>query len=428
MAKKERWEDQLNSASEEFNPSGQELRDEENLKDELWQELHSIIDILESDKYYRIKASEDIPERIAPVDPFKLREILQQVQLRGINLQDSRDRARLDRKIKEIELKIYHHFIPFIESRIHLFGWHNSPLTKGGLPKKLTPRYVENFFKNAYQDVENSELLPDEKIVLLAELNRLQEKFKNYQKEPILFNFEFLEQELYEQLHDLALSRMVASMRVKESGRAELTGEQTIEQRRSIEQLTQKGKQLRELVSQITDAEIKKEYGQKVKLLLSWITREKHFQEAPVELAWLDARSRDLWQRARQIQEKVKVSEQEIDEIEVSLDQLEEKIGPMEEIQKIAARLRIVRMIIQGKEVNEEDELLNLPAEGPDWAWRRLGIAPDASFTKVKRVYRQLAIKHHPDINRGDAKAEEMMKKINEAYGFIRETQRGNVI
>ena len=49
-----------------------------------------------------------------------------------------------------------------------------------------------------------------------------------------------------------------------------------------------------------------------------------------------------------------------------------------------------------------------------------LGLTPDASDEEVKRAYRQLAKKYHPDMNPGDAHAAEMMNRINAAYDQIK--------
>ena len=51
--------------------------------------------------------------------------------------------------------------------------------------------------------------------------------------------------------------------------------------------------------------------------------------------------------------------------------------------------------------------------------YRVLGVDQNASQTKIKEAYRQLAFKHHPDRNRENAAAAEMMKKINEAYAVL---------
>jgi len=48
-----------------------------------------------------------------------------------------------------------------------------------------------------------------------------------------------------------------------------------------------------------------------------------------------------------------------------------------------------------------------------------LGVARDASDAEIKKAFRQLALKHHPDRNPGDSGAEERFKTINEAYAVL---------
>ena len=48
-----------------------------------------------------------------------------------------------------------------------------------------------------------------------------------------------------------------------------------------------------------------------------------------------------------------------------------------------------------------------------------LGISKGASESEIKKAYRALAKKYHPDVNPGDANAEAMFKEINEAYEVL---------
>lgn len=48
-----------------------------------------------------------------------------------------------------------------------------------------------------------------------------------------------------------------------------------------------------------------------------------------------------------------------------------------------------------------------------------LGVRRDASDKDIKQTYRRLARQYHPDVNPGDATAEQRFKEISEAYGVL---------
>lgn len=51
--------------------------------------------------------------------------------------------------------------------------------------------------------------------------------------------------------------------------------------------------------------------------------------------------------------------------------------------------------------------------------YRTLGVQPDASQDDLKKAYRSLAKKYHPDLHPGDHEAEARFKEINEAYEVL---------
>lgn len=53
-----------------------------------------------------------------------------------------------------------------------------------------------------------------------------------------------------------------------------------------------------------------------------------------------------------------------------------------------------------------------------------LGVSKNASQDEIKKAYRKLAVKYHPDKNKGDKKAEDRFKEIGEAYEVLKDTEK----
>ncbi|MEW6518042.1 MAG: DnaJ C-terminal domain-containing protein [Thermodesulfobacteriota bacterium] len=56
--------------------------------------------------------------------------------------------------------------------------------------------------------------------------------------------------------------------------------------------------------------------------------------------------------------------------------------------------------------------------------YKVLGVAKDASADEIKKAYRKLALKYHPDRNQGNKESEEKFKEANEAYAVLSDAEK----
>src|ERR1700758_3547690 len=56
--------------------------------------------------------------------------------------------------------------------------------------------------------------------------------------------------------------------------------------------------------------------------------------------------------------------------------------------------------------------------------YQTLGVERGASEDDVRKAYRKLARKHHPDLNPGDKASEERFKKVQEAYDILSDPKK----
>ena len=53
-----------------------------------------------------------------------------------------------------------------------------------------------------------------------------------------------------------------------------------------------------------------------------------------------------------------------------------------------------------------------------------LGVSKDADEATLKKAYRQVAKKYHPDMNPGDVEAEKKFKEASEAYAVLSDPEK----
>ena len=56
-----------------------------------------------------------------------------------------------------------------------------------------------------------------------------------------------------------------------------------------------------------------------------------------------------------------------------------------------------------------------------------LGLQKGADEKEIKRAYKRLAMKYHPDRTKGDKESEEKFKEINEAYSILNDKEKKNI-
>src|SRR5579862_1804160 len=68
-----------------------------------------------------------------------------------------------------------------------------------------------------------------------------------------------------------------------------------------------------------------------------------------------------------------------------------------------------------------------MPATQHKDYYATLGVKKSATAEEIRKAFRKLARKHHPDVNPGDKKAEEKFKEISEANDVLSDEKKRKI-
>src|SRR5579864_635302 len=68
-----------------------------------------------------------------------------------------------------------------------------------------------------------------------------------------------------------------------------------------------------------------------------------------------------------------------------------------------------------------------MPSTSKQDFYEVLGVSKDAKADEIRKSYRKLARKYHPDLNPGDKAAEDRFKKVQEAYDVLSDVKKRQV-
>jgi hypothetical protein len=335
-------------------------------------------------------------------------------------IKDPEEKKRVEEMVESLEKDIHKQFVPFIESNILRFGWHNSPIEKYTPARKMGTEDIEELFNRANFSIDNLKLSEEDSIEFKNELEGLREKFERFIKEPTLFSFERREEELFKEhlaLINLDYERFFSRSGREEEGTFE-DEESTAREIQKYDKLIGRSEEIKVIAEKMGDKDTREDCVKRADHLKNWFEYYKAKFESPKELLFLEGSIKDLEIRAR---DKEEIGQGELDEIKVKLSELKGKADHKidEQIKKLEQDLNIVERIMAGEDIPKREQPADLDAEGVDWAWSRLGLKRDAKPEEIKKKYRKLVQKYHPDRNK-DKDARDNLSKANQAYEFIK--------
>jgi len=409
------WSKYTDPESEEYSPTTDDLEKEEKEKAVIYDELAYIQgEIGRKERDYFT----DEESKFEATDPDYFWEQLGDLHRSLSKIGDPTLKKEIEAEISRTEKEVYKHYIPFIDSKINIYGWQNSPAEYHYSDKVfITEEELLAYFDQAMAVVPRLKIDEDEALDFQVELDRLQEKFGRYKKEPFLFTFEDKEEELQSELYRSQINEYpyIEPKQIDRAFDDEGTHQKNLEY---IQELQQRATALMQIVEHMSDPETKSKCEERAKSLQARVDYLKMRLEAPRELLALEVQLNEM---IRRISNKEEVDTSLIDEIKNKLSAFEKRqTGEFNDLLlRLSKLLNKAERLYRGEVVDEDEDRFNTEYAGINWAWGILGVKRDATKAEVNQAYRRLSLKYHPDKNKDDS-AHERMIKINEAYEFLR--------
>ena len=409
-----RWKESLDHDSEEHAPTMEEIEADDLIRRDFSYDLQEIEDQLDRPS---IDPSSGQENRFGATDPEVFWETLERLKAACNKIGDHRLKNELKNKILETSQRVYKQFIPFIESQIRVFGWRNSPLEEHWSSKKLNAREIEPYFNQARSVLKNFKVPEQELVDFLNDLDRLQEKLEQYQREPTLFTFEKIEEELHKEIFSYQSQNYY--IEPKEPLRTLDDRGARDASRLKFDLLLSRAHMLVELAGRMLNGSIQTQCARRSKYIFEHIEYLKEKSDAPRELLTLEAELKDCFQRAK---EGEKMNVELLDKIGRRLSEIK-KIWLGQDNRKIIGNLEKLfaktKRAFAGVAADENESFFHAQDIGMDWAWILLGARRDTPEDGVRRAYHRLARKYHPDFRKKED-ATEKMRKINEAFELVK--------
>jgi len=334
-------------------------------------------------------------------------------------IRDPEVRKNLEDRISQTENHVYRQYIPFIRSRIYIYGWQNSPLEKYTPEYKMSSDEAQHYFNQAHAVLEHFDLSDDEKIDFITELDRLQEQLDRYRSEPTLFTFEKLEEELQSEMFEMGFGGYNA--RNNHTAKALYDEDAQKQAVLKYEGFIEKSQILQNIADGMVNEDIRTRCTTRAESLREHAEYLKARNESPREVLMMEGELRDMLYK---IKNGGSVDSRVLDELADRLSKMKDMPMDSEYVKVFDGLTRLyekIKRVLSGESISEDDERFDIRTGDIDWAWSILGVDRDASHEKVRSAYRQLARKYHPDFNQQKG-SKEKMQKLGDAYEFIQRT------